>query len=82
MDIRHCSIGLALAALGMLATGCRGEGPEANPAPTAESHQPETASPYGTGAQETRDHEEAQRAQSTNDDPDTPQDEGDNLPRR
>ena len=58
---------LATAAL----TGCRGDD-GGNPVPTADSHQPQNPSPYGTGAQETRDDEEAVQADSPNDDGKTP----------
>jgi len=39
-----------------------------DPAPTADSHQPENPGSYATGAQETRDGDEARMADSPNDD--------------
>lgn len=60
------SLLLALALL-----GCRAEEAASgsrDPLPTAGSHQPVNPGAYATGAQETRDNEEAERADSPNDD--------------
>lgn len=57
-------LALALSACGADAPA----GPDANPAPTADAHEPAVPSPYGTSAQETRDTEEAKEADSPNDD--------------
>ncbi|WP_372012631.1 hypothetical protein [Pseudoxanthomonas sp. 10H] len=54
--------------LALALAACRQEPAEGNPAPTADAHQPETPSPYGTGAQETRSNDEAKEADSPNDD--------------
>ena len=54
-------------AIAIALAGCRAEqrgGGSQDPAPTADSHQPQNPGSYGTGAQETRDDEEARAADS------------------
>jgi hypothetical protein len=51
----------------VLAIALAGCGPR-DPAPTADSHQPENPGSYATGPQETRGGDEARAADSPNDD--------------
>ena len=65
--------------LAIALAGCRAEqrgGGSQDPAPTADSHQPQNPGSYGTGAQETRDDEEARAADSPNDDGNDKDDDG------